>query len=228
QPAPGTTNEKAWIPVDAPERELCFDVVLALVPKEMRDTAQIALFHLLDSARAAGLTAAQFAYVLATVQHESSFGLRMNEIWGPTAVQRGYEGRRRLGNTQPGDGYRFRVRGYVQVTGRANYAYWTKRLGIDLVNDPDLATMPEVAAVIAVWGMRDGTFTGKRLSQFINDRQQDFYNARRVVNDIRSRVDREVARDIATNARRYFSKELLAARLKDLRLSISFSDTRAK
>lgn len=67
------------------------------------------------------------------------------------------------------------------------------------MNDPDLATMPEAAAVIAVWGMRDGTFTGKRLSQYINNRQQDFYNARKTVNRIVPRV----ARDIATHARNY-------------------------
>lgn len=58
---------------------------------------------------------------LAQVGHES-LGLRyMQEIWGPTAAQRGYEGRRDLGNTQPGDGRRFAGHGPLQVTGRHNH-----------------------------------------------------------------------------------------------------------
>ncbi|WP_295579331.1 hypothetical protein [uncultured Lamprocystis sp.] len=63
---------------------------------------------------------AQIAYVLATAEHEAGCGKWMRELWGPTAAQRGYEGRSDLGNTQAGDGLRFRGRGYVQITGHAS------------------------------------------------------------------------------------------------------------
>lgn len=59
-----------------------------------------------------------------------------------------YEGRADLGNTQPGDGRRFKGRGYIQITGRANYGTYGRKLGLDLVGDPDGALDPTVAARI--------------------------------------------------------------------------------
>ncbi len=57
---------------------------------------------------------------------------------------------RRLGNVQPGDGYRFRGRGPIMVTGRENYAYYGKVLKGDLLGDPDLAATPDVGIRIAL------------------------------------------------------------------------------
>lgn len=54
----------------------------------------------------------------------------------------------RLGNTQPGDGPRYKGRGFIQLTGRANYAYYGRRLGVDLINNPDLALDPVIASRI--------------------------------------------------------------------------------
>ena len=56
-----------------------------------------------------------------------------------------YEGRRDLGNTQPGDGPRYKGRGIFQLTGRANYTQMSSILGVDLVNQPELAETPEIA-----------------------------------------------------------------------------------
>lgn len=60
-----------------------------------------------------------------------------------------YEGRKNLGNTTPGDGPKYIGRGILQLTGRANYESMSKKLGIDLVNNPDLARTPEVSVKIA-------------------------------------------------------------------------------
>jgi predicted chitinase len=57
---------------------------------------------------------------------------------------------RHLGNTEPGDGWKFHGRGYVQLTGRANYERIGKEIGLDLVNHPELAANREIAAKIAV------------------------------------------------------------------------------
>jgi len=62
-----------------------------------------------------------------------------------------YEGRKDLGNTQPGDGKRFKGRGPIQLTGRANYAAAGKALGLDLVGKPETVATPEVGFRTTVW-----------------------------------------------------------------------------
>src|SRR5687767_16020907 len=82
-------------------------------------------------------TPARAAAFLAQVAHESGQFRFMEEIWGPTAAQRRYEPpgtlADTLGNTEAGDGRRFKGRGPIQITGRANYERFGKLLGIDLV-----------------------------------------------------------------------------------------------
>lgn len=157
--------------------------ILARPLGSMRDAATRSVPLLLDKCRAHGVDdAGQIAYVLATAEHESGLGRFMHEIWGPTEMQEKYEGRWDLGNREPGDGYLFRGRGFVQVTGRANYEYWARRLKIDLAGNPELATEPETAAEILVLGMKEGKFTGRKLDDYIQGEKLDFVRARRIIN----------------------------------------------
>ena len=82
---------------------------------------------------------------LAQLAHESAELRYMEEIASGAA----YEGRKDLGNTQPGDGKRFKGRGPIQLTGRANYTKYGGLLGLDLVNDPTIAATKEVGFRIA-------------------------------------------------------------------------------
>ena len=62
------------------------------------------------------------AAFIAQIGHESGKLIYTRELWGPTPTQERYEGRADLGNNVEGDGFRFRGRGLIQITGRANYA----------------------------------------------------------------------------------------------------------
>lgn len=96
-------------------------------------------------------TPARQAAFLAQIGHESG-GLRYSvEIWGPTPAQVRYEGRKDLGNVLAGDGFRFKGRGLIQTTGRANYAATGAALGVDLISQPELLAAPELAARSAAW-----------------------------------------------------------------------------
>lgn len=127
------------------------------------------------------------AYVLATVFRET--GGTMQPIYenGPKSYFDKYEPGtpkgKRLGNVKKGDGYLFRGRGYVQITGRRNYTFAGDKLNLDLVKDPDLALRPDVAARILYRGMIDGWFTGVGLGRFL-DGKTDYRNARKVVNGL--------------------------------------------
>ena len=96
---------------------------------------------------------ARAAALLAQLAHESGQFRFMEEIWGPTSAQKRYEPpstlASRLGNSEAGDGKRFKGRGPIQITGRANYARFGALLGIDLLSDPARAASPAVAFRIA-------------------------------------------------------------------------------
>jgi predicted chitinase len=165
------------------------------VDYSIRPYAEDSIPIILRKAEEFGITdPAQIAYILATADHESLLGKYMEEL----ASGEAYEWREDLGNTQPGDGPRFKGRGYVQITGRINYLDWSDRLNLDLINDPDQVKDPEIAATILVQGMLEGTFTGRKLSDYINSNALDFINARRIING----TDR--AQKIADDASRYY------------------------
>lgn len=175
----------------------------------------------------AGMPVPQRAYCLATAFHETGATMqpvtenlnyasaaRIRAVWPsrfPTEASakpfvrnpqglanKVYGGR--MGNVGVDDGWRYRGRGFSQLTGRDNYARAGRKLLADLERNPDLASSPKIAAQILYAGMAEGWFTGARLSSYFTPALSDPKNARKIVNGL----DR--AEDIA----RYY-REFLAA-----------------
>ena len=134
------------------------------------------------------------AYALATAWHETAHTMKpIKEYGGDRYFFRMYDkqGNRphvaeELGNTEPGDGVKFAGRGYVMITGRRNYARASKLVKVDLLNLPDMAMDPDVAAEILEDGMEKGWFTGTALSHYLPEHgtatREEFRKARRIIN----------------------------------------------
>jgi putative chitinase len=136
----------------AVRRILCAEILLEVMPTARREKAELYAEPLRKAMLECGITTVpRAAMFLAQIAHESGALNYVRELWGPTEQQKGYEGRSDLGNTQPGDGHKFRGRGLIQITGRANYAECGKALGLDLINHPEQLETPDGAARSACW-----------------------------------------------------------------------------
>jgi putative chitinase len=150
----------------------------------------------------------QIAYCLATFKWETAHTFEpIDERGGDAYFNKRYgpvtKVGKMLGNTKQGDGVLFHGRGYVQLTGRANYTKAKKLTGVDLLAQPDRAKERELAYQIAIQGMIDGWFTSRKLSQYFKtDGTARFEDARAIINGT------DQATRIADIARR-FSEILL-------------------
>lgn len=122
------------------------------------------------------------AYMLATTFHETARTMLPIIERGPVSYFDRYEKRADLGNKVKGDGYKFRGRGFVQLTGRRNYSLASDKTSRPLIIDPDLALDPDIAAKVMFVGMAEGWFTTKKLSDYFHDGKADWKNARRIIN----------------------------------------------
>ncbi len=144
---------------------------------------------LLDAIERADWPLAYAAYAFGTAHHETAKWQHLKELGGSTYFTRMYDktGERpkvaaTLGNTEVGDGARFAGRGFVQLTGRANYRKAGTAIGIDLIKEPQRAEEPAIAARLLIWGMETGAYTGKACRDYLDKTPPDYVGARRIIN----------------------------------------------
>ena len=125
---------------------------LCVIVPGLKKTKALGLAGPLNEAMPEGQinTAVRQAAFLAQIAHETGGFQWFRELGADSYFAR-YDGRRDLGNTQPGDGPRYKGRGFIQITGRNNYQKAGEALGLDLLDNPQQAETPEVGARIAVW-----------------------------------------------------------------------------
>jgi Chitinase class I len=147
------------------------------------------------------------AYMLGTTHHETDRTIQPIHEYGTAARFRklyDVEGDRpqtaiKYGNTTPGDGVKYCGRGFVQLTWKSNYAAMSNATGVDLVKNPDRAMELPVATKVMFYGMINGTFTGKELSDYFSKTASDWVHARRIINGL------DKANLIAGYAQQYYA-----------------------
>lgn len=140
---------------------------------------------------------AKYAYVLATIQHETAGTFKPIKEIGSYNYFKYLIGK--LGILNLEEANKYKGKGYVQITGKTNYKKFGELLGIDLLGEPDLALDPEISWQILEIGMSKGLFTGKALKDYIEDTNIDFVGARKIING------KDRAQNIAQLARKFFN-----------------------
>lgn len=140
----------------------------------------------------------KLAYMLATARHETYHfttgeyfsekpevgGLNYFNQYDPVLAADQFGKNRAVsnGNTQQGDGFKYRGRGCVHLTWKNNYQKAKDKFSVDFINQPDLAGDFKYSVPIMVWGMEGGIFTGKTISTYINSSNVNYERAREVIN----------------------------------------------
>jgi predicted chitinase len=127
------------------------------------------------AAKANGIKGTELAQFLAQCAHESANFTRMEEIGSPQYFAKKYDPKyapktaKILGNTQVGDGERYKGRGFIQLTGRDNYRRAGEAINYPLEARPELAARPDIAAQVAVWYWKNRV--ASKVKNFHNTKQ---------------------------------------------------------
>ncbi|MFS7305064.1 hypothetical protein [Rahnella inusitata] len=140
----------------------------------------------------------KLAYMLATTRHETyhftdqeyfseqpevgnkAYFNKYDPVRADTQVRK--DAAKANENTAEGDGFKYRGRGCVHLTWKKNYRKAMVKYGVNFVATPDLAGDFNYAVPVMIWGMENGVFTGRKLSNYMNEATIDYLNARKIIN----------------------------------------------
>lgn len=160
--------------------------------------SQVSAFNHIVSAMDAdkSISYPQGAYILATIWHETATTMqpiaeygkgkgRIYGTWYKNSKDQLYtfkDGSKTTVYLQSDYPYLYYGRGYVQLTWYFNYENASKKIGVDFLNNPDLVMNKNHAVKIMIQGMKEGWFTGRKLSDYIYQSKKDYEGARRIIN----------------------------------------------
>jgi hypothetical protein len=129
------------------------------------------------------------AYMLGTVYHETSKTMFPLQEYGKGAGHNYGKKIKMSGRAYASPDEIYFGRGFIQLTWYENYEMMGRLLGIDLLNNPELALHPSISAQIMFEGMTKGhssfgDFTGKCLEMYFNEEVCDWVNARKIINGL--------------------------------------------
>ena len=127
-------------------------------------------------------TPEQVAYMLATVKHETAHTFQPIEERGGYNYFKYLIGK--LGIRSLAEANKFKGRGYIMITGRTNYEKFSLIMGDDFITYPLRVMLPEIAYKIMIYGFVNGSFTGKKLTDYIDGDKLDYFHARKIINGL--------------------------------------------
>lgn len=127
-------------------------------------------------------TPEQVAYMLATVKWETAHTFQPIEERGGYNYFKYLIGK--LGIRNLIEANKYKGRGYVQITGRTNYEKFSLILQDDFITNPTFVLLPEIAYKIMIYGFVNGSFTGKKLTDYIDGDKLDYFHARKIINGL--------------------------------------------
>lgn len=159
-----------------------FDILRASLGRLTQSQVNEINFLVVEFDKDKSISYPQAAYMLATTWHETATTMLPIEEYGKGKGRKYGQHYDMDGSIYKGLDHIYYGRGYVQLTWLSNYVFARNKLGVDFVNNPDLVMKKEHAVNILITGMKEGWFTGRKLSDYLHQSKKDYVSARRIIN----------------------------------------------
>lgn len=188
-----------------PNRAIFFEIIKQSLFHNLLETQVKGMTVILDEWENSKHTDLRWlACMFGNTFHETGRTMTPIKEYGSSAyfIKRYWENKqvsKQLGNTSAEDAVKYSGAGFIQLTGRTNFAKMGKLIGFDLLNHPELALDYGIATRIMFEGMVNGRFTGKALEDYFDDKTEDWVQSRRIINGL------DKANEIAAYSKKFYA-----------------------